>query len=87
MQTQRDLFEDLRAQLLCNYISDMRNEPCIAIGNGALIPEYIAEDDIPRGSGQCRPCLGREKPVRVFVNQDSMTKRLFVMLRPKLHGK
>ena len=27
MQTQCDLFEDLRVQLLCEYISDMRFEP------------------------------------------------------------
>lgn len=43
MQTQRDLFEDLRAQLLCNYISDMRNEPYKSAAKDTLTRMPLAE--------------------------------------------
>ena len=43
MQTQPDLFEDLRVQLMCSYISDMRFEPYKSAAKDALITKTLSE--------------------------------------------
>lgn len=44
------------------------NEQCIVIGNGVLMPKYIAEDDIPRDGADGRntpiPCLYASTPLK-----------------------
>ena len=43
MQTQRDLLDEVRAQLLCDYISDMRFEPYNSAAKKVLAGINFAE--------------------------------------------